>query len=77
MSAAGARVRVVIADDHPFFRDGVSRGLAQDGRIQVVAEAGNGRDALDAIRRERPDVALVDYQMPDLDGLRRRAGRRS
>ncbi len=62
-------VRVVVADDHPFFRDGLSRGLVRNGPIQVVAEADNGRDALDAIRRELPDVALVDYQMPDLDGL--------
>lgn len=69
MSAADGRVRVVIADDHPFFRDGVSRGLAQDGRVVVVAEAGNGKDALEAIRRERRDVAIVDYKMPDLDGL--------
>jgi two-component system, NarL family, nitrate/nitrite response regulator NarL len=69
MPGASTRVRVVIADDHPFFRDGVSRGLAQDGRFEIVAEAENGRDALDAIRRERPDVALVDHQMPDLDGL--------
>ncbi len=69
MPATGKRVRVVIADDHPFFRDGLSRGLSQDGRLEVVAEAENGRDALEAIRREQPDVALVDYQMPDLDGL--------
>jgi two-component system nitrate/nitrite response regulator NarL len=69
MSAANDRVRVVIADDHPFFRDGVTRGMTLDGRIDVVAEADNGRDALEAIRRERPDVALVDYQMPELDGL--------
>ncbi len=69
MVAADARVRVVIADDHPFFRDGVSRGLARDGRVEVVAEAEDGREALDAIRREAPDVALVDYQMPGLDGL--------
>ena len=69
MSAADARVRVVIADDHPFFRDGVSRGLARDGRVEVVAEAEDGREALEAIRAERPDVALVDYQMPELDGL--------
>jgi two-component system nitrate/nitrite response regulator NarL len=67
--STNARVRVVIADDHPFFRDGVRRGLSQDGRVEVVAEAENGLDALDAIRRERPDVALVDYQMPGLDGL--------
>ena len=64
-----ARVRVVVADDHPFFRDGVSRGLSQDGRIEVVAEAENGREAIEAIRREQPDVALVDYQMPEVDGV--------
>jgi two-component system, NarL family, nitrate/nitrite response regulator NarL len=69
MPPSSARVRVVLADDHPFFRDGVSRGLSRDGRFEVVAEAGNGIDALEAIRRERPDVALVDHQMPDLDGL--------
>src|SRR4051794_5564630 len=69
MSAADARVRVVIADDHPFFRDGVTRGLARDGRVEVVAEAADGREALEAIRAEQPDVALVDYQMPELDGL--------
>ena len=38
MAAADTRVRVVIADDHPFFRDGVSRGLSRDGRVEVVAE---------------------------------------
>src|SRR5215468_7095563 len=69
MATAETRVRVVVADDHPFFRDGVSRGLARDGRIEVVAEAEDGRTALDAIRRDQPDVALVDYQMPGLDGL--------
>ena len=69
MSAKDARVRVVVADDHPFFRDGVTRGLNQDGRVEVVAEAANGRDAIEAIRREQPDVALVDYQMPEVDGV--------
>ncbi|MCW2524354.1 MAG: DNA-binding response regulator [Frankiales bacterium] len=69
MSTMGAPVTVVVVDDHPFFRDGVSRGLTLSGQIKVVAEAENGRDGLEAIARERPDVALVDYQMPDLDGL--------
>jgi two-component system nitrate/nitrite response regulator NarL len=68
MSAAGSRVRVVIADDHPFFRDGVRRGLARDGRVEVVAEAEDGREALEAIRAERPDVAF-SLPMPALDGL--------
>ncbi len=59
----------MVVDDHPFYRDGVSRGLTLDGRIEVVGEAGGGREALEVISRETPDVALVDYQMPDLDGV--------
>lgn len=69
MESSDARVRVVVADDHPFFRDGVARGLTTSGRVEVVAEADDGRQALDAIREHSPDVALVDYEMPDIDGL--------
>ena len=61
--------KVVVADDHPFFRDGVTRGLLTSGLITVVGEAGTGREALELIESHHPDVALVDYQMPDLDGL--------
>jgi two-component system, NarL family, nitrate/nitrite response regulator NarL len=64
-----ALVTVVVVDDHPFFRDGVARGLTQSGRIKVLAEAENGREGIEVIGREQPDVALVDYQMPDMDGL--------
>jgi two-component system, NarL family, nitrate/nitrite response regulator NarL len=64
-----ALVTVVVVDDHPFFRDGVARGLTQSGRIRILGEAGDGREALEVIAREQPDVALVDYQMPDMDGL--------
>jgi two-component system, NarL family, nitrate/nitrite response regulator NarL len=59
----------VVVDDHPFFRDGISRGLSLDARIEVVAEAGGGREALEVIGRELPDVAVVDYQMPEIDGV--------
>jgi two-component system, NarL family, nitrate/nitrite response regulator NarL len=69
MPSSDPRVRVLVADDHPFFRDGVTRGLVQSGRIEVVAEVADGRAALAAIRAEAPDVALVDYEMPDVDGL--------
>ena len=65
----GRLARVVVVDDHEFFRDGLVRGLGHSGYLQVVGEAGTGREAIDLIRRERPDVAVVDYQMPDLDGL--------
>jgi two-component system nitrate/nitrite response regulator NarL len=62
-------VRVVIVDDHPFFRDGVARGLMQSGQVEIVGEADDGREGLEVIAREQPDVALVDYQMPGMDGL--------
>jgi two-component system, NarL family, nitrate/nitrite response regulator NarL len=62
-------VTAVVIDDHPFFRDGVARGLNRSGTIRVVGEAENGRDGLEVIRAEAPDVAVVDYQMPDIDGL--------
>ena len=69
--ATGTRTaaRVVVVDDHPFFRDGLARGLRQSGYLEVVGEAGTGREGLELIRSTRPDVAVLDYQMPDLDGL--------
>ncbi|HEY6741680.1 MAG TPA: response regulator transcription factor [Lapillicoccus sp.] len=69
MVSSDPRVRVVVVDDHPFFRDGLTRGLVNSGRVDVVGEAENGRDALELISELRPDVAVVDYQMPDLTGL--------
>jgi two-component system nitrate/nitrite response regulator NarL len=62
-------VRVVVVDDHPYFRDGLARGLVNSGRVEIVGEAGTGREGLEVIAAEKPDVAVVDYQMPDLDGL--------
>ena len=69
MTTSTPRITVLVADDHPFFRDGVTRGLLQSGVIDVVAQAEDGREALELIREHRPQVALVDYQMPDMDGL--------
>jgi two-component system, NarL family, nitrate/nitrite response regulator NarL len=63
------QITVVVMDDHPFYRDGLSRGLTLDGRIKVVGEAGGGREGLEIIANSDPDVALVDYQMPDMDGV--------
>ena len=68
-AGAGDKVTVLVVDDHPFFRDGVTRALERSGQIEVIAEADNGRQALEAIRRELPTVALVDYQMPEMDGI--------
>jgi len=63
------QVTVVVMDDHPFYRDGLSRGLTLDGRVKVVGQAAGGREGLEIIAAEDPDVALVDYQMPDMDGV--------
>jgi len=63
------KIEVVVVDDHPFFRDGVSRGLTNSGLITVVGEAETGRDGLAVIAEHRPAVAVVDYQLPDLDGI--------
>ena len=63
-------VRVVVADDHPIFRDGLARIVRDAPELTLAATAGDGRVALDHIRAERPDVALVDLELPDVDGFR-------
>jgi two-component system, NarL family, nitrate/nitrite response regulator NarL len=63
------RVRVVVADDHPLYREGVVRALSASGQIEIVAEAGDGRSALAEIQQHEPDVALIDYKLPELDGV--------
>jgi len=67
-AAGGQKVRVVVGDDHPLFRDGVVRALNSSGSIDVVAEADDGVAALALIREHGPQVALLDYRMPGLDG---------
>jgi two-component system nitrate/nitrite response regulator NarL len=67
-AAGGQKVRVVVGDDHPLFRDGVVRALNSCGSIDVVAEADDGVAALALIREHGPQVALLDYRMPGLDG---------
>jgi two-component system, NarL family, nitrate/nitrite response regulator NarL len=69
MSPHPERVKVVVADDHPVTREGIVRALKASGKIEVLAEASDGRSALTAIRELRPSVALIDYKMPELDGL--------
>lgn len=62
-------VRVVFADDHPFFRDGVTLAIDRHPELELVGEATDGPGALDLIMRLRPDVALLDVKMPGMDGI--------
>ncbi|SIO90724.1 response regulator transcription factor [Nocardiopsis sp. JB363] len=62
-------IRVLLADDQPLVRAGVRALLERDGDIEVVSEASDGREALAELDRFRPDVLLLDLQMPAVDGL--------
>lgn len=64
-----AAVRVLIVDDHAIVRDGIRALLAVDKDVQVVGEAGGGREAIELARRLGPDVIVMDIAMPDLGGL--------
>ncbi len=62
------RTRVLVADDHPLYRDGVVRAIKERPDLELVAECDDGRAALEQIRKLEPDVALLDVKMPLLDG---------
>lgn len=62
-------IRVLVADDEPLIRAGITTVLTSAGDIEVVAQAANGREAVEARLRHRVDVALVDIRMPVLDGI--------
>jgi len=64
-----ATTKVIIADDHPTFRLGLAAIIHQDARFQIVGEAGNGLEALNLIQKHEPAMAVVDWDMPGIDGL--------
>lgn len=62
-------IRVALADDHPMFRYGVAAVLAGEDRVALVGQASSGRELLDIVRQQRPDVVITDMRMPDLSGI--------
>jgi len=73
-------IRVLLADDHPVVRRGLKATIEDDEKLRVIAEAGDGNDALQQIEDAKPDVAILDIDMPGLNGLgvaRELAGRTS
>jgi DNA-binding NarL/FixJ family response regulator len=62
-------IKVLVADDHVILRHGLRLSLEQDEGIEVVAEAGNGRETLEMVQIHNPDVVLMDVSMPDMNGI--------
>jgi two-component system, NarL family, response regulator len=69
MSEACAVIRILTVDDHPLIREGIAHLVARESDMQVIAEADNGREAIQQFRVHRPDVTLMDLQMPEMSGL--------
>lgn len=62
-------IRILTVDDHPLLRNGIAALVNAEPDLKLVAEASNGKEAIDAFRVHRPDVTLMDLQMPGVDGL--------
>lgn len=60
---------IILADDHPIFRQGLRQLIEKHGGFNVIAEADNGTTALDLLKTQQPDVAILDLNMPELDGF--------
>lgn len=63
------KVRLILADDHPVVRHGFKEIIEKDEKYQIIAECGNGMEALSLLRELEPDIAVLDISMPDLNGL--------
>jgi DNA-binding NarL/FixJ family response regulator len=63
------RLRLVLVDDHVIVREALADLLSGDPRLAIVGEASNGRDAVQLVRKEHPDIVLMDVVMPEVDGI--------
>jgi DNA-binding NarL/FixJ family response regulator len=69
MQSAPNLIRILTVDDHPLLRKGIAALVNGEPDLKLVAEASNGNEAIDAFRSHRPDVTLMDLQMPEVDGI--------
>jgi DNA-binding NarL/FixJ family response regulator len=69
MSGEPSPIRILAVDDHALLRHGIASILASQPDMSLVAEASSGREAVEKFRTHRPDVTLMDFQMPDMNGL--------
>jgi DNA-binding NarL/FixJ family response regulator len=69
MSTTTSAITILCVDDHPLVRKGIAAILANEADMKMVAEAGSGPEAVEAFRRHRPDITLMDLRMPSGDGI--------
>jgi DNA-binding NarL/FixJ family response regulator len=69
MSGESSPIRILTVDDHPIVRQGIAGLIANQSDMTLVGEAANGREAIEQFRARRPDVTLMDLQMPEMSGL--------
>jgi DNA-binding NarL/FixJ family response regulator len=69
VQSAPSLIRILTVDDHPLLRKGIAALVNGEPDLKLVAEASNGNEAIDAFRSHRPDVTLMDLQMPEVDGI--------
>jgi len=69
VTTATSVIRILTVDDHPLLRGGISALLSGQADMEVIAECSNGREAIQQFRANRPDITLMDLQMPEMSGL--------
>jgi DNA-binding NarL/FixJ family response regulator len=69
MNSESRPIRILSVDDHPLIRQGIAGLIATQADMSLIAEAANGREAIQQFRRHRPDITLMDLQMPEMSGL--------
>src|ERR1700735_4661741 len=69
MSIDSSPIRILSVDDHPLIRQGIAGLVATEADMNLIAQAANGREAIQQFRRHRPDITLMDLQMPEMNGV--------
>lgn len=62
-------IKLILVDDHPLFREGISARLSMQDNIDIIAEAENGKQLLDILKHKQPDIVMMDISMPEMNGM--------